>query len=552
MLVFARQQVIRRERLKNEVKLKQLEAEKYQEIDSMKSRFFANISHEFRTPLTLILGPLEKYLNAPGNSPGKQTELSTMYQNALRLLNLVNQLLDLSRFEAGSIKLQVSTGELIQFVTMVMSEFQSIADSKRIQFKLVHEEQTIPLYFDRDKLGKILNNLLANAFKFTPEGGEITVSISQEKSQPGFEDGVAKIQVKDSGIGIPAEHLSKIFDRFYQVDNSLTRAYEGSGIGLALTKELVQLCHGTISVESEQARGSVFTVCLPLSSSFVGKGETMTQVAENVHHWKPEVHEQEDPEAENESVLDHATSILVIEDNADLRAYLKSELATSYHVIEAADGNQGVEMAIQEIPAIIVSDLMMPGKDGMKVCELLKEDERTSHIPIILLTAKAEMESKLQGYRIGADDYIAKPFLMKELQTRIENLIANRKRLRAKYAQAIQLRPSELKIESVEDRFLKKVMNVVEAHISDPSFGLEQFATAVGMSKIQLYRKLKAITQHTPNEFIRDIRLQRANELLMERAGNVAEVAYKVGFKNLSYFSKTFREKFGKTPSELL
>ncbi len=556
LLIFARQQVIRRERLKNEVNLKKMEAEKYREIDTLKSRFFANISHEFRTPLTLILGPLEKYLKAPGNSPGRQTELTSMHQNAVRLLNLVNQLLDLSRFEAGSMKLAVSVGELVQFVTTIMSEFQSLADSKQIRFSLVHSEPTVQLYYDRDKLGKILNNLLANAFKFTPEGGEVTISIHRGNNHNEFENGYAIISVKDSGIGIASEQLPKIFDRFYQVDNTLTRAYEGSGIGLALTKELVQLCHGTIAVESEVGKGSTFTICLPLGNSAFREEEVITPVAEPALDWKRGNFDKDELEIEKEAMGDESshfdTSVLIIEDNTDLRAYLKNELSTSYHVIEAVDGNQGVEIAIREIPTIIISDLMMPGKDGMKVCELLKEDERTSHIPIILLTAKAEMESKLQGYRIGADEYMAKPFQMAELQLRIENLITNRKRLREKYSMAIELKPSELKSESMEDRFLKKVMTVVESHIMDPSFGLEQFASAVGMSKIQLYRKLKALTQHTPNEFIRDIRLQRANQLLRNRTGNVAEVAYQVGFKNLSYFSKTFKEKFGKTPSELL
>ena len=552
VLLAARQQVIRRERLKNEVKLNKLEAEKYVELDALKSRFFANISHEFRTPLTLILAPLEKYLKEEKSAPEKRSEFASMHRSATRLLNLVNQLLDLSRFEAGTMKLRASSGDIVQFVRTVMSEFQSISDSRNIEFRLLHDDEVIEMFFDHDKMGKILNNLLSNAFKFTPEGHAIAVIIDRERPQSAFVSGCVRIRVRDTGIGISPVHIDKIFDRFYQVDGSLTRNYDGSGIGLALTKELVELSHGTISVESEALKGSTFTLRFPLGAALF-RADELVETAEN--GLQPQVVSpptEEEVVDGNKSERVDRTSLLVIEDNPDLRAYLRKELSSSYHVHEAANGAEGIAIAMREIPAIVVSDLMMPVKDGTEVCRVLKEHQLTSHIPIILLTAKSDIESRLDGYKKGADDYIAKPFQMIELSVRIENLLANRKKLQAKFAQVLTLRPSQIEIKSADDLFLKKVAEVVERHMSDPAFGLDTFAVAVCMSKMQLYRKLTALTGYGPNEFIRHFRLERANDLLRANSGNVADVAYQVGFKNLSYFSKTFKEKFDRSPSEVL
>lgn len=552
LLVAARQQLIRRERLKNEVKLNKLEAEKYVELDSLKSRFFANISHEFRTPLTLILAPLEKYLQEDKSGPEKRSEFASMYRSATRLLNLVNQLLDLSRFEAGTMKLRATSGDIIEFVRITMSEFQSISDSRNIDFRLLHHDEAIEMFFDRDKMGKILNNLLSNAFKFTPEGREITVLIDREQPHSVFDAGCVRIRLRDTGIGISPVHIDKVFDRFYQVDGSFTRNYEGSGIGLALTKELVELSHGTISVESAEEKGSTFTIRFPLGAAAFRSDELVETPEHNV---QPAIVSSpiEDKVIDGEKTeWNDRIPILVIEDNPDLRAYLKRELGSSYHVHEAANGAEGIAIAMDEIPAIVISDVMMPVKDGTEVCRVLKENELTSHIPVILLTAKSGIESRIHGYETGADDYIAKPFQMVELRARIENLLTNRKKLHAKFGQVLTLTPSQIKVESADDAFLKKVAEAVERHMADPVFGLDAFAVAVGMSKMQLYRKLTALTGYGPNEFIRCFRLQRANDLLKANFGNVAEVAYHVGFKNLSYFSKIFKEKFDRSPSEVL
>lgn len=552
LLVAARQQVIRRERLKNEVKLNKLEAEKYVELDSMKSRFFANISHEFRTPLTLILGPLEKYLQEDKSGPEKRSEFASMHRSAIRLLNLVNQLLDLSKFEAGTMKLRASSGDIIEFVRTVMSEFQSISDSRNIEFRLLHHDEAIEMFFDHDKMEKILTNLLSNAFKFTPERHAITLLIDRERPHSVFESGCVRIQLRDTGIGISPVHIDKIFDRFYQVDGSLTRNYEGSGIGLALTKELVELSHGTISVESAEEKGSTFTIRFPLGAAAF-KSDELVETPENGLQPKIVSSPMDANGIEDEKMeWPDRTSILVVEDNADLRAYLKKELISSYHVYEAANGEEGIAIAIEEIPAIVISDVMMPVKDGIEVCQVLKEHELTSHIPIILLTAKSDIESRIHGYKKGADDYIAKPFQIGELQVRIENLLTNRKKLHAKFGGVLTLTPSQIKIESADDVFLKKVAEAVERQMADPAFGLESFAVAVGMSKMQLYRKLTALTGYGPNEFIRHFRLQRANDLLKANSGSVAQIAYQVGFQNLSYFSKMFKQKFDRSPSEVL
>ena len=521
----------------------------FREVDQIKARFFANLSHEFRTPLTLLLGPIEKRL-ALSNSPEDRSELSVMHRNASRLLRLVDQLLDLSRFEAGTIRLRASAGELVGFTRTVMSSFQSMADSKGIRFPLKCAEDAVMLYFDPDKIEKVLNNLFSNAFKFTPEGGEIIVEVSQRLPDSAFKEGRVEIHVKDSGIGIAPEHLPKLFDRFYQVDSSMTRAFEGSGIGLALTKELVDLHHGKIAVESEVGKGTTLIVQLPLGSAHLRPEQiTLADMPAKAPDFLAEPISEESAVEE----VDPGEWVLVIEDNADLREHLRKELTPGYRIVLAKDGEEGIQLALKDVPTLIISDLMMPRKNGMEVCAMIKEDERTSHIPIILLTAKADAESRLEGFKKGADDYIAKPFSMNELRVRIDNLIEGRRKLQKKYAQhAIVYKPGETHSESIEEKFLKKAVNTIEVHIGDAAFSVEVFAREVGMSQVQLYRKLTALTNYSPNEFVRHMRLQRASDLLVSKAGNVAEIADQCGFNSLSYFSKVFKEKFGVTPSEVL
>jgi signal transduction histidine kinase/AraC-like DNA-binding protein len=520
----------------------------FTEMDQLKSRFFANISHEFRTPLTLLLAPIEKQL-ALLNTSETKLELEMMHRNASRLLTLVNQLLDLSRFEARTMGLHASHGEIVRFIIITMSEFQSMADSKNLRFELRSTVDSLEMYFDEDKLKKVLSNLFSNAFKFTPEGGEIVVDVKKCDPTKRFANGYVEIIIKDDGIGIESQHLPRIFERFYQVDTSATRSFEGTGIGLGLTKELIELHYGAIAVESQIGVGSTFSIQLPLGKDHLRSEETITKMPQNFKNLDTPIGYSDIESVQGD--VEHGDVVLVIEDNEDLRQHLQRELSNSFKITLARDGEEGVQLALEKIPSLIISDLMMPKKDGISVCAQLKDDERTSHIPFILLTAKTEVESRLDGFRKGADDYIAKPFSMNELIIRVQNLIDSRKKLQRKYAQqSVVLYPSDLKAESIEEKFLKKVGLVVEKYLSDPMFSVEIFASEVGMSQVQLYRKLTALTNYSPNEFIRHMRLQRASDLLKQNVGNVAEVAYQSGFNNMSYFSKVFKEKFGVTPSE--
>ncbi len=525
----------------------EIQAKKIQEIDKIKSRFFANISHEFRTPLTLIQSPIKKRLSE-ATDPKDVRELSIVYQNSTRLLQLVNQLLDISKIESGSITLRASKTELITTLKPMAEAFQSLAEVKMVDLIIDFPALAIPIYVDREKLEKIINNLLSNAFKFTPQGGEINFNVRSFAPDQYFKEGFVEIRVKDSGIGIAKEHQQKVFSRFYQVDNSQTRSYEGTGIGLAITKEFVELHHGEIALASEPGIGTCFTVRLPLGNLFL--------LPDELTEYEPAAQEVTDgieiPVKEEAELMpsEYTETLLIIEDNTDLRYYIKENLPQHLHILEAGDGAVGIELALSEIPDLIISDLMMPHVDGLQVCTKLKADERTSHIPIILLTAKTDIESKLEGLNTGADDFIPKPFDMDELKLRVRNLIGLKKKLQEKYANQIILKPKKLPVQSMDERFLEKALAIVENHMNNTNFGVDIFARETGMSTSQLYRKISALTGHTPNDFIRNMRLQRAADLLNTKAGTVSEIAYQVGFNNLSYFAKCFKEKFGSTPSE--
>ena len=548
VLLISRREIIKRERLRNEIQLKRVEADKYHELDTLKSRFFANISHEFRTPLTLLLGPIEKRLSNATAAPDKK-ELTIMQNNASRLLTLVNQLLDLSRLESGSLKLQCRQLNLNKLIERVSSQFSSMADSRNITFQIDASED-FDLFADGEKVEKIITNLLSNAFKFTAANGTIHLIITKRTADKQFPVGSAEIKVKDTGIGIKDYDLPKIFDRFYQVDNTTTRQYEGSGIGLALVKELVELHHGSIVVESIIGEGTSFTIHLPLGKDHLTSNELASVTSEELSQDQTAVILDALEEVDDFDAGLSMPKLLIVEDNADLRYYLRSCLSDNYNVVESPDGNDGYQKAVDQIPDLIVTDLMMPGMDGIELCKKLKANEKTSHIPIILLTAKADHSTKLEGLRTGADDYITKPFSQDELVTRVENLITIRRNLQQKYSRQLLLMPSEIDADSMEDRFVKKVMTVIEKYMDDSSFSVDVLAREAAMSNIQLYRKLKSLTDFTPNELIRNTRLERAASLLKQRAGNVADVAYQVGFNNLSYFSKCFKEKFDVSPSE--
>jgi DNA-binding response OmpR family regulator/anti-sigma regulatory factor (Ser/Thr protein kinase) len=531
--------------------MNQLEAEKLQEMDRMKSRFFTNISHEFRTPLTLILAPLEGRLHAGRGYAPDPAEDRIMYRNARRLLQLVNQLLDLAKIESGNARLQAGPGDLVPFVRTLVGAFSSLAESRRIALTFEAGEAALPTYFDKDKVEKVVSNLLSNAFKFTHEGGNVRVELHAEAA-----GGWAVITVRDSGIGIPADRVGRIFDRFYQVDGSHTREQEGTGIGLALTRELVTLHHGTIEVQSREGEGTLFTVRLPRERAQYRANEVI-EGAEATDAYEPMVHQPLLPEETGETgdeprsdTYDQLPLVLVVEDNADLRHYMREQFGAGYRVLEANDGEAGLQRAIEAVPDLVISDLMMPRMDGFELCRRLKTDQRTSHIPVILLTARAGGDSRVEGLETGADDYLTKPFDPRELRVRVRNLIEGRQKLREQFGRQVTLEPKAIAITSADEKFLTRAVEAVEAHMGNPDFSVERFEEAMTMSKLQLYRKLKALTDQSPSEFIRNLRLKRAAALLAARSGSVAEITYEVGFNNLSYFAKCFRAAYGMSPSE--
>jgi DNA-binding response OmpR family regulator/anti-sigma regulatory factor (Ser/Thr protein kinase) len=426
------------------------------------------------------------------------------------------------------------------------------------------EHEEIDVYCDRDMVEKILSNLLSNAFKFTPAGGRVTVTVTQFRTQNFTEFGIQSsiprseiaITVSDTGIGIPPEQLDKVFDRFYQVDASQTREHEGSGLGLALVKELVELHHGAIQVRSEVGHGTTFTVQLPLGRSHLRDDEvvdTPISVEPTRRDMDSAIVEKtiEGAEEGAEHARGEKPIVLIVEDNADVRAYIRDYLIPMYQVTEARDGTEGIEKAWEVIPDLIISDVMMPKKDGYEVCRTLKLDERTSHIPIILLTARAASDDKIEGLETGADDYLIKPFEPKELLARIKNLIDLRQKLRERFKLTVPVKPGEVAVASMDEVFLSKVISAVEHHIGDELFSTEELAAEVAMSRMQLHRKLSALTNQSAGEFIRSLRLHRAMELLQKDVGTVSEIAYMVGFSDPSYFSKCFHKQFGKVPTEV-
>lgn len=574
-LIFAwRSYDLKRHRLKQELEIEHVQTEKLEELDKMKSRFFANISHEFRTPLTLILGPLQNLLSKASDKESEQ-ELDMMQRNARRLQKLINQLLNLSKLEAGKMKLQAREENIVSLARLFVQSYESYATQRNISLLFTSEADEILVYVDREKIEKILNNLLSNAFKFTPDGGSIEVTVGSGKSEdrsrepevgsPKFAVGsqCVEIKVSDTGAGISSDRLEHIFDRFYQADDSYTKDQEGSGIGLALTKELVDLHNGEIIVESDPGRETTFSVYLPMGKSHLKVEEILKKKEPVYEQFVPNIPDsisltdEQKPLTEDQpaDTLDTTTPIvLIVEDNADLRLYIRGFLDQNYHVIEAIDGKDGLNKAIKIIPDLIISDVMMPNMDGYQLCNKLKTDEKTSHIPIILLTARASMESKIEGLETGADDFITKPFEPQELQVRVKNLIEQRNKLKEWYKKEMSVeehKPIPV-LPTIDQQFLEKAKNVVHQNMAEPDFSVEDFVKETAMSRTQLHRKLRALVDQSASEFIRTLRLNRAAELLLQNIGNISEISYDVGFNNPPYFSDCFNKQFGMSPSEYI
>jgi signal transduction histidine kinase/DNA-binding NarL/FixJ family response regulator/streptogramin lyase len=553
---------LNRQRLKHQAELEHVQAEKLKDLDRTKSQFFANISHEFRTPLTLIRGPIEQLRS--GTFKGDRSEIYDMVgRNTDRLLRLVNQLLDLSRLDAGQRRLHPKKGDIAEAIRTIAASFESLAARRSIIFEVNALVGPIRGSFDQEVLEQVLTNLLSNAFKFTPDGGMVLLDIRQSTIDNRHS---LELSISDTGVGIPPEALDKVFDRFYQVDASQTREQEGTGIGLALTKELIDLHGGTIAVTSQPGKGTTFTVQLRIDLP-ESEGQPGSVVLEQRKH---EAHEDLTSGLSAEDQLpttddqrpstddwrppteDPLPIVLVIDDNRDMRRYIRRQLEDHYRVIEASNGKDGLELAKSKTPDLVVSDVMMPKMDGFEVCRRLKSDVTTSHIPVVLLTAKAGDGHKLEGLETGADDYVVKPFDAKELKARLKNLHSQRIRMREAYRRELVVQPTGVKVESMDEQFLKKVFETIETRMSDPKLGPDVLARAAAVSRMTLHRKLKAITGMSAGELIRDLRLQRAHSLLQQKAGTVSEIAYQVGFNNLSHFARLFKGKFGILPSVYL
>lgn len=540
--------VRQREKLKAEVRFRQLEAEQAHELEQLKTNFFTNISHEFRTPLTLILDPVEQL--EQGNVPADRVQESyrVIRQNGQRLLRLINELLDLSKIEAERYRLNIEHADVVEFLARITRSFDLQAERRQVELQFDTDATSFMADFSPDALEKIAFNLIANAIKACHSGDSVTVSV--QTTGPTAPANGFVLRVQDTGVGLSETDQKALFDRFFQIDNR--RSAGGTGIGLALTAELVKLHKGQIHLKSKPGEGTTVTV------------ELTAQAAHFPAEWIS--HEPSAPLAlpnlptelsENLPIAPAQTGqkqVLIVEDNDELRTYLHRQLAARYAVLVAENGQMGLDMARQYVPDLVVSDVIMPVQsgpelDGIELCQRLKTDEKTSHIPVILLTSRASVESQLQGLATGADDYQTKPFTYQLLEARIETLIRNRQTLRDRFSRGMLLQPSLIAVTDTDEAFLKRAMTTVETHLADSTFDVERLESALNMSQMQLYRKLTSLTNMSGNVFIRHVRLHRAKQLLEESNLTVAEVAYRVGFNSPSYFTRAYKKEFGVLPS---
>ncbi|MEM6964976.1 MAG: ATP-binding protein [Bacteroidota bacterium] len=537
--------------LQSELQTKDQEAERLKDVNDFKTRLYANITHEFRTPLTVILG-LSDQINEKSEDIAPEVlkrHTGLITSNGKNLLHLINQMLDLSKLESSSMSTKWIQGDIIAYLNSIVESFVYFAEAQRVNLVFTSDVDTLMMDFDKDKMLKIVSNLISNALKFTDEGGEVKVVTHVTRHQK------LLIEVSDTGIGIPPEAVPHIFDRFFQATTEELQKQIGTGIGLSLVRELVKLLHGTISVTSTVGQGTTFEVNLPINNNAPTEKEfpkiaSIQQAVDAYTIWSQG--EMAEVASTQKTSTEELPTLLIIEDNQDIIAYLKTILAPLYNLRIATNGKIGVETATEVIPDIIISDVMMPIMDGFEVCNLLKNDERTSHIPIILLTARNEIQSKLEGLERGADAYLSKPFNKKELLIRLEKLVTLRKKLQARWAGFEVLPPSEEKAVQIEDAFLQKLRQAVEDNLDDPSFGIPQLCKAVHLSRMQVHRKLKALSGQTTSHFIRLIRLQKAKSLMRSTDLNISEIAYDVGFNDPNYFSRTFAKEYGKSPSQFL
>lgn len=549
LLLLFRKLILIRIQYENDIKLERIKRENTEHLNRSKLQFFTNISHEFRTPLTLILGPIEKLVNSGEGGNLIQQQLRLVASNANRLQRLINQLLDFRKADAGNLSLRVAEGNFYKFLKEIKLSFDTLAADKHIKFSLNASSNIIKLYFDRDQIEKVVFNLLSNAFKHTPENGEIEVQLLEHNA-------FVEFVVLDTGKGIAPNEIDKVFERFFTGENQSTT---DSGIGLALCKSLVELHHGSIRVESQQQNQTKFIVVIPKGKSHFDEkdiiedfkdSEDVSKYVEYVLDGEEKISATADRQYEKD--VSELQRILIVEDNEQLRSFIKSIFQYDYVVLEAENGEIGFEVASEENPDLIISDVMMPLVDGFTLCSQLKQDLNTSHIPVILLTARTSYIYQVEGLEKGADDYITKPFSQEILKLKVKNLLQSREQFRAlaQSNSSLALEPKKITVTSADEIFMKQVIELVENNIANSEYTVVEFGKEIGLSRMQLYRKLKAIAGLSPNEFIRMMRVKRAAQLLEQGDFNVSEVTYQVGFTDPTYLRKCFKQQFGITPSE--
>lgn len=539
-----RYNAVKSTQLKSNLKIEQLEKEKWKEVHDLKLKYFIDVSHEFRTPLSLILGPLEDMIGQENQDNWVRSRIKIMYFNAKRLLLLIEQILEIREVETGHSKLKKEPLFLSNVLHDIIDSFRVLADKNKINLSLKqYYSDEVYVLGDKNKFEKIFFNLLSNAFKFTPKGGRITLSVKEKKEK---DQVVYYFKLSDTGIGISTNKLPKIFNRFYKEN----KENYGAGIGLSLTKSLIELMDGTIDVTSIKGKGTSFTLIIPFETA----KSTLTKDKESVPFVKPIPLEYQNITLAN--VTDVETdkkkgTILIVEDNEELRNYLEKQLEASYTIITAKNGVQGLKKAKKKGPDILISDVMMPKMDGFELCKLVKKTKELCHIPIILLTAKNASHHKLEGLEYGADDYISKPFNLVELKTRIKNILYNRNLVQQKFKDNNSLKASnEITINSYDEKLMKKFINIVKEQVDKPNFTVDYIGREIGLSRVHLTRKIKALTGMTPAEFIKHFRMKQAMKMLKDNSFRIADIAYAVGYQDVQYFSKSFKKHFGKSPTQ--
>ncbi|HSF87851.1 MAG TPA: ATP-binding protein [Saprospiraceae bacterium] len=522
------------------------EQERISKLEEFKSRFFTNLTHELRTPLTIISGMATEISEDPKRWATEGSEVIS--RNAGNLLNLINQILALSKIESGSMPIHMVQGDIVSYLGYVVDAFRGHALAKRIKLHFLAEESEVIMDYDQEKYMTILSNLISNAIKFTPEDGNVYVNLVFRNMD---KDSVFELTVRDTGIGIPQDELEHIFERFYQAQNELTGSGIGTGIGLSLVYELVKMLEGEIHVRSAKDKGTTFTISFPLRRQTSNPGAPVMKedIRSNINFLMPSL--PHDNIVNTEEVIDDKPDLLIIEDNPDVLKYLQVCLADYYRIATCTDGQQGIDKAIEMVPDLILSDVLMPVRDGLAVCRELKHHPVTNHIPIVLLSAKVDPESRLAGLESGADVYLVKPFDKKELRMLLHNLLERRHALHTRYSYTVTVPPtSEIDQREPEDPFIGKARAVVLEHLDETEFSVMHLYRAVFLSRTQLHKKLKALTGMSATHFIRHIRLSKAKELLKDPDLNITEIAYQVGFSDPNYFTRCFGEEFGESPSE--